>query len=236
MEVASFPETVRSRLAGLRAKASKVRADLAEATAKASGRELGAKVDHLASQALAVGIKPPASTTTDKSRRAAVDKLKSGIWKQRDAREAIDRKQAKLNQLRAAAGLPAEAPKKGSTILTQTFIKQELADLDGKIAALKAPRPTATAPKARPVAAAPVAAAKTTTAAAAPAGLTREEFSRLPPAARLKFCRDGGKFVDATDGKTLAAYQPPTLTRKAFNAMSPAKRLAHIKSGGKLTD
>ena len=71
---------------------------------------------------------------------------------------------------------------------------------------------------------------------AGPEGLTREEFSQLPPAARLKFCRDGGRFVDVTDGKTLAAYQPPTLTRKAFNSLSPAKRLAHIKGGGKLTD
>jgi hypothetical protein len=71
---------------------------------------------------------------------------------------------------------------------------------------------------------------------ARPEGLTREEFNRLPPAARLKFCRDGGRFIDVTDGRTFAAYQPPTITRAAFNALSPAKRLEHVKSGGKLID
>ncbi len=131
----------------------------------------------------------------------------------------------------------AEAPKKpGPSILGQSHIKQTLADLDARIAALKTPRPTATTPKARPVAAAAVAAAKPSAAAAAPAGLTRQEFNSLPPAARLKFCRDGGKFIDASDGKTFAAYLPPTLTRKAFNSLSPAKRLAHVQSGGKLID
>jgi len=231
-ELANFPETVRNRLATLRAKTSKVRADLAEATAKASGRELGAKVDHLASQAIAVGIKPPASTTTDKSRRAAVDAMKSGIWKQRDARAAIESRQAELSQLRAAAGLPAQAPvKPGPSILGQTHIKQTIADLDGKIAALKTPRPAAIAPKVRPVAAAPVAAA----AAAAP-GLTREEFNRLPPAARLRFSQGGGKLVEQSDGKTFARFMPPVLSRKAFNSLSPAKRLEHVKSGGKLID
>jgi hypothetical protein len=72
--------------------------------------------------------------------------------------------------------------------------------------------------------------------ASKPQGLTRAEFNRLPPAARLKFCRDGGKFVDVTDGKTFAVYQLPTITRKAFNALSPARRLEHVKSGGKLID
>ena len=71
---------------------------------------------------------------------------------------------------------------------------------------------------------------------ARPEGLTRAEFNRLPPAARLKFCRDGGKFIDVTDGRTFAVYQPPTISRSAFNKLTPAKRLAHIKSGGKLTD
>jgi hypothetical protein len=156
--------------------------------------------------------------------------MKSGIWKQRDAREAIGRKQAELNQLRGAANLPAEAPKKpGPSILTQTHIKETIADLDSRIAALKTPRPTTTAPKARPVAAVAVAAAK-------PAGLTREEFNQLPPAARLKFAQSGGKMVDKSDGVTLAAFQPLTLTRAEFNSMSPAKRLEHVKSGGRLSD
>jgi len=221
-ELANFPETVRSRLAGLRAKVSRTRADLAEATAKASGRELGARVDHLASQAIAVGITPPATSTTDKSRRAAVDEMRSGIWRQKDAREAIQSREAELNQLRAAAGLPAEAPKKpGPSIL-------------GRIAALKAPRPAA-ALKVRPVAAAPVAAAKPSAAAAA-AGLTREEFNRLPPAARLKFSQDGGKLVERSDGKTFSRYMPPTISRAEFNALTPSARLAHIKSGGRLSD
>ena len=206
-------------------------------TLEASHRRATAELDALRSQAMKAGINPGTIGATTRERSAAVDKLKSGIWKQKDAREAIASRRAELNHLRAAAGLPAEAPKKpGPSILTQTHIKQTLADLDARIAALKAPRPTATAPKARPVAAAPVAAAKPSAAAAAPAGLTRQEFNSLPPAARLKFCRDGGRFVDASDGVTLAAYLPPTLTRKAFNSLSPAKRLAHVQSGGKLID
>jgi hypothetical protein len=206
-------------------------------TAEASHRRATAELDALRSQALNAGINPGTVGTTTRERSANTDKLKSGIMKQKDARAAIESRQAELNQLRAAAGLPAQAPvKPGPSILTQTHIKQTIADLDARIAALKAPRPTATAPKVRPVAAVAVATAKPSAAAAAPAGLTRQEFSQLPPAARLKFCRDGGKFVDATDGKTLAAYQPPTLTRAAFNALTPPARLAHIKSGGRLSD
>ncbi len=205
-------------------------------TAEASHRRATAELDGLRSQAMKAGINPGTVGTTTRERSANTDKLKSGIWKQKDAREAIDRKQAELNQLRAAAGLPAEAPKKpGPSILTQTHIKQTIGDLDSRIAALKTPRPTVTAPKARPVAAVAVAAAKPATAAAA-AGLTREEFSQLPPVARLRFAQSGGKMVDKSDGKTFAAFMPPTLTRKAFNSLSPAKRLAHVQSGGKLID
>jgi hypothetical protein len=71
---------------------------------------------------------------------------------------------------------------------------------------------------------------------ARPQGLTRAEFNRLPPAARLRFCRDGGRFVDASDGKTFSRFMPPTLSRAAFNKLTPAKRLAHVQAGGKLID
>jgi hypothetical protein len=71
---------------------------------------------------------------------------------------------------------------------------------------------------------------------ARPQGLTREEFNRLPPAARLKFSQSGGKIGPQSDNKTFAEYMPPVLSRSAFNKLTPAKRLAHIKSGGKLID
>jgi hypothetical protein len=71
---------------------------------------------------------------------------------------------------------------------------------------------------------------------ARPQGLTREEFNKLPPVARLKFSQSGGKLVEQSDGKTFSQYMPPTLSRAAFNKLSPAKRLAHVQAGGKLID
>jgi len=156
---------------------------------------------------------------------------KGGIMTQRVGREAIAAKQGELNQLRAAAGLPAAAPKQfAGTILSQTIIRETLAHLDGEIAKLKAKKPASAAPLARPTTATPAPAT-----AATAAGLTREELRTLPPAARLSFFKDGGRLVAESDGASLATARPKTATREEFRKLSPTARAAFLRSGGQIS-
>jgi ABC-type transporter Mla subunit MlaD len=193
------------------------------------------------------------------NKHETLSRLATATIEAADHRRRLKEAQSQLAELKARAVVRLARPAKPSTLTPETIRKAALAaGHDGATADRVASYPakvahrlasgkrqlaeavaeidTLPATVAKPSVRTREIMASTLCRIARPEGLTREEFNQLPPAARLKFCRDGGRFVDVTDGKTFTVYQPPVITRKAFNSLSPAKRLEHVKGGGKLTD